>query len=99
MIIETIQDKIRHRQYAFSDHAVKRMIRRRIVRHEVEDAILVGEIIEEYPDDKYSPSCLIYGKTITGKDLHIQVSLPPDIVIITTYEPDTEEWINGKVRR
>jgi hypothetical protein len=25
----------------------------------IKEAILIGEIIEEYPDDKYSPSCLI----------------------------------------
>lgn len=75
------------------------MIKRSIDRHEVEEAILSGEIIEEYPDDKYSPSCLIYGKTENGRDLHVQISLPPTVVVITTYEPDSAEWINGKIRR
>jgi hypothetical protein len=70
-----------------------------IDRREVEEAILKGEIIEEYPDDKYSPSCLIYGKTKEGRDLHVQVSLPPVVVVITTYEPDPEEWIGCKTRR
>lgn len=65
----------------------------------VEEAILSGEIIEEYPDDKYSPSGLIYGKTENGRDLHVQISLPPTVVVITTYEPDSAEWINGKIRR
>jgi hypothetical protein len=60
---------------------------------------LKGEIIEEYPDDKYSPSCLIYGQTNKGKNLHVQISLPPAVVVITTYEPDPEEWVNGKIRR
>jgi hypothetical protein len=57
--IKEIQSKIQKREYRFSDHAVKRMIKREIERYEVEDAIIKGEIIEEYPDDKYSPSCLI----------------------------------------
>jgi hypothetical protein len=57
------------------------------------------EIIEEYPDDKYFPSCLIYGKTWKGRDLHVQISLPPLVVVITTYEPDPEEWIGFKIRR
>lgn len=35
--------------------AVKRMIKRSIDRYEVEESVLSGEIIEEYPDDKYSP--------------------------------------------
>ena len=47
------------------------MIDKSIDRHDVEEAILGGEIIEEYPGDKYSPSCLIYGKTRKGRDLHV----------------------------
>ena len=99
MTLKDIQDKIKSADYTFSDHAVKRMIKRDILRHEVEEAIYHGEIIEEYPDDKYSPSCLIYGKTVDGRDLHVQVSLPPVVVIVTAYEPDMEEWINFRIRR
>jgi hypothetical protein len=29
-----------------------------IDRSDIEEAIMSGEIIEEYPDDKYSPSCV-----------------------------------------
>jgi hypothetical protein len=99
MTIKGIQDKIKRGEYQFSDHSVKRMIKRSIDRHEVEEVILRGEIIEEYPDDKYSPSCLIYGQTSKGRNLHVQISLPPAVVVITTYEPDPEEWVNCKIRR
>lgn len=99
MPINLIKDKILEGEYRFSEHAVKKMIKRLIERFEVEDAIINGEIIEEYPDDKYSPSCLIYGKTRNGRDLHIQASLPPAVVVITAYEPDPSEWINCRIRR
>ena len=99
MKIKTIQDKILRGDYRISDHAVKRMIKRSIDRAEIEETVLAGEIIEEYPDDKYSPSCLICGKTNNGRDLHVQLSLPPSVVIITVYDPDPEEWINAKIRR
>jgi Domain of unknown function (DUF4258) len=99
MTLDGIQDKIKEGQYRFSDHAVKRMIRRSISRQEVETVISEGEIIEEYPLDKFSPSCLVYGKTETGRNLHIQISLPPDVVVITAYEPDPQEWIDGRYRR
>lgn len=99
MDLKGIQDKIKEGDYRFSDHAVKRMIKRSINRHEVEDTILSGEIIEEYPKDKYFPSCLIYGKTAKGEDLHVQISLPPLVVVITTYKPDPDEWISPKIRR
>ena len=75
------------------------MIQRSIERHEVDESILNGEIIEDYPDDKYSPSCLIYGKTIDGRSIHVQVSYPPKVVVVTLYEPDSEEWIDGRIRR
>ena len=99
MKIKPIQDKIINRDYRISDHAVKRMIKWSIDRAEIEETVLAGETIEEYPDDKYSPSCLIYGKTDTGRDLHVQLSLPSSVVIITVYDPDPEEWINCKIRR
>ena len=99
MKIEGIRDKISIGEYRFSDHAVKRMIKRSIDRMEIVETVLSGEIIEEYPDDKYSPSCLIYGKTKAGRNLHVQISLPPSVVIITAYEPDETEWIDYKVRR
>lgn len=99
MTIQGIQDKIRNKEYGFSEHAVKRMIKRAISRQEVEEAVLGGEIIEEYPEDKYSPSCLVYGKTGKGRDLHVQVSLPPVVEIITAYDPDPKEWIDFKIRR
>jgi len=75
------------------------MIKRKVTRQEVEAVILAGQIIEEYPDDKYTPSCLVCGKTKQGRDLHVQVSFPPTVVIITAYDPDPEEWVDCKVRR
>jgi hypothetical protein len=99
MTIRNIQDKIKKGQYRFSDHAVKRMIEKSVDRREIEEAILTGEIIEEYPHDKYSPSCLIYGKTQTARELHVQLSYPPTVVVITVYEPDPREWKDGKIRR
>lgn len=97
--ISEIKEKISKKEYHFTDHAVKRMIQRSVKRIEVEEAIMHGEIIEEYPDDKYSPSCLIYGKTRKGRDLHIQISFPPRVVIVTLYEPNSEEWIDQRTRR
>jgi hypothetical protein len=99
METEGIRVKIDRGEYRFSDHALKRMIKRSIDRIETEEAVLSGEIIEEYPDDKYSPSCLIYGKTKAGRNLHVQVSLHPSVVVITVYEPDETEWIDYRIRR
>ena len=59
------------------------------------------EIIEDYLDDKYSPSSLLLGFTQGDRALHIQVSRMESntIKIITLYEPDDREWIDYRSRR
>lgn len=42
---------------------------------------------------------LSIGKTRNGRDLHVQASLPPSVVIITAYEPDPSEWVDYRIRR
>jgi hypothetical protein len=99
MDMQAIQDQIRSRVYYWRQHAIQRSIARAITEEEVVEVLLSGEIIEAYPNDKYGPSCLILGKTRTGRPLHIQCSLPPTVWIITLYEPDPKEWIDFRRRR
>lgn len=97
-----IRDKILRRQYEFSRHALDQSIIRDISVPEVEQAISNrSEVIEDYPDDKYGPSCLILGFTDAGRPLHVQCSYPsrPLIKIITLYEPDPERWVDRRIRR
>jgi hypothetical protein len=101
-IIDEIRIKFKKRQYEFSKHAVDQSIIRDISVAEVEDAIANrSEVIEDYPDDKYGPSCLILGYTKASRPLHIQCSYPsrPIIKIITLYEPDADLWIDYRARR
>lgn len=83
---------IRQKAYLLTAHASDRAAQRGIVSREIEEGILAGEVIEDYPDDKYGPSCLIMGKTTAGKTLHVQVSYPPGVKVITVYAPSLEEW-------
>ncbi|WKZ17514.1 MAG: DUF4258 domain-containing protein [Candidatus Jettenia sp. CY-1] len=100
-MINEIVEKIRRGFYEYSQHAVDQSIVRMISTKEVREAIEYGKIIENYPDDKYGPSCLIYGKTTHGRPIHIHCSYPtrPLIKIITVYEPDPALWINFEIRR
>jgi hypothetical protein len=41
MIIDKIRANVRNGRYNFSDHAVKRMIKREIDRHEIEEALFI----------------------------------------------------------
>lgn len=100
-MIEQIRAKIRARQFELSKHAVDQSILRRVSVQELREAIANGEIIEDYPDDKYGPSCLILGFTRAGRPLHVQCSYSsrPLLKIITLYEPDPTRWIDFRVRR
>ncbi len=72
-IIEGIRANFERRQYEFSKYAVDQSVIRDIAVAEVEDAISgQSEIIEDYPDDKYGPSCIILGFTKAGRPLHVQ---------------------------
>lgn len=95
-----IQEKFSLNLFEFSKHAADRMILRHITVIEIRETIQSGEIIEDYPEDKYGPSCLILGQTHHDRFLHIQCSYPsrPFVKVITVYEPDPQEWINFKVR-
>ena len=99
MEIAEIRKTFIEKRFRYTKHGVEQRINRHISSEEIEQAITNGEIIEDYPSDKYGPSCLIYGKTKQGKALHIQIALLPIISIVTVYEPNPEEWINNKIRR
>ena len=71
MDIQPIIELVRRRTYYWRQHAIQRGIERAIRDEEVVEALLNGEIIEEYPEDKYGPSYLVLGRTSAGRLLHV----------------------------
>lgn len=101
-LLDDIQRKIAARQYEFTKHAVDQAIIRCISVAELEEAVLNrSAVVEDYPEDKYGPSCLILGFTNGGRPLHIQCSYPsrPMVKVVTVYEPDPALWIDCRIRR
>ena len=100
-MIEDIRAKFARDDFEFSKHATDQSILRNISVQEIREAVNIGEVIEDYPEDKYGPSCLIFGFTQAKRPIHAQCSYPlrPTIKMVTVYEPDAAEWINFKVRR
>ena len=92
-MIQNIRNRIEVKDYRFTLHAFERCVERSISPEEVKYIILSGEIVEDYPEDKYGPSCLIYGVTKKGRILHLQCSIDP-IWVITAYDPtlNPDEW-------
>jgi hypothetical protein len=99
--IVEIRRKFTEEKFEFSKHALDQSILRKIRVQEIREAIAHGQIIEDYPDDKYGASCLILGYTTVQRPIHIQCSYPtrPLIKIITVYEPDSRRWHNQFTQR
>ena len=98
--MDEVRDKIFTDQFELSKHAVDQSITRRIGMQELRDAVAAGEVIEDYPNDKYGPSCLVFGTTSAGRPLHVQCTYPSrtPVRMITLYEPAPDRWIDFKRR-
>lgn len=97
-IIKAIQgNKIR-----ITDHADEEAHSDYLSFDEIFISVVQGEIIEEYPDDKPYPSCLIYGLSFRNKPIHSVWAYNSEnqwAVLITVYKPDPKRWIDWKQRR
>lgn len=100
--IQQIAESINAKAFRVSDHADEEAYNDSLTFDEIYAAVRGGEIIEQYPDDKPYPSCLIYGKNKNSEPIHSVWAYNIETkasVLITVYRPDPERWIDGKQRR
>lgn len=99
--IETIRAELAVGQFDFTQHAFKRAVERNISAEDIQQAGAVAHVIENYPDDKYTPSLLLLGFTKLRRPLHLQVSCAdtPLVRLITVYEPNEAEWSQNYTQR
>ena len=102
MPLKKIREAVKSRRIEWKKHALKRLFERGIKRQDVFDAMLSGEIIETYTEDKPLPSYLISGIG-GGKPLHTVLALDEKketVFIITVYIPSSLQWESDwKTRR
>lgn len=88
--IESLKQAVVAGTLIWSRHALERILKRGISRAQVLDALITGEIIEEYPQDYPWPSALFLGWN-GDQPLHVVAALNPEenmVAIITAYQPD-----------
>lgn len=56
-----IQERVRKNEYLYTFHADEERRNEGLSIAEVEEALLNGRILEDYPNDPRGPSCLVYG--------------------------------------
>ncbi len=80
-------------------HALQRMVERGIREEDVARVISEGKEIESYPQDQPYPSRLLLG-WVERRPIHVVAATAEhEIIIVTVYEPDPNQWEPGFERR
>ncbi|MCP4112177.1 MAG: DUF4258 domain-containing protein [Desulfobacteraceae bacterium] len=101
MKIDDIIDAIRNNRIRITNHADEEAEADNLSFDEIFFSVFQGEIIEDYPNDKPYPSCLVYGNTFAGSPVHSVWAYNTEnrwAVLITVYRPDQDRWINWRQR-
>jgi len=89
-----IQERVRRRQLFWTYHVNMRLKQRFISRAAIIGAVDRYEVIEEYPQDKYLPSYLVFARH-GGEVFHILFATDvggDNVRVVTAYHPATDEW-------
>ena len=98
MDIAVIKAKVRANEFLFSDHAVEEAAEETIDIIEIKNAILNGEILEQYADTGRGESCLILG-FVNQRPIHAVCGWRREkVVIITVYIPKPPKFISARTR-
>ena len=104
-MLREIQTCFRSERILFTKHARDEMEDEKfgeIKEREVFEVVQGGKVIENYPKDEPYPSCLISGRTFEDRPLHVLCAYTKDeetAIIITTYQPDPDRWIDFERRK
>ncbi len=92
--VSFIQSCARRGRLLWTYHVNMRLAKRFIAR----DTILKGaasyELVEAYPDDKYLPSYLVFGR-LGPETFHVLFATDvagDNVRVVTAYRPDPGEW-------
>jgi uncharacterized protein DUF4258 len=90
--IDQLRGVARQGRLEWQRHALERMVERGITRAEVQEVLLGGERIEDYPGDRPLPSGLFLS-WVRGRTLRLVAAFDMvnrTVAIMTAYEPTLE---------
>lgn len=97
MDIETIRTQVRAKHYLIYDHALTEAFKDGLSVQDILYVLLNGDIIENYAERQ---RCLVYAHLPDSIPVHVVVDYArSDLEIVTTYIPDSREWIRFKIRK
>jgi hypothetical protein len=97
--LAAIREAIRREGVQPSRHAAQELLADDLTRAQVTAALLgPAEILEDYPTYHKDPCCLVLCWVETAP-IHLVVSYPPRVTLITVYRPDPTRWTADFRRR
>lgn len=98
MTIDEIKEKVEKNQYEYTLHAEIERRADDLTFYQIEEAILAGDILEQYPDDGRGESCLLVGFS-ENIPIHVVCGGRGDkVVIITVYVPKPPKFVDPWTR-
>ncbi len=99
MEIQAIKQLVRNGKFVLSAHADQEAADEGIAIAEIRDALLNGEILEQYPDTGRGESCLVLGFA-NDKPIHAVCGwYRESIAIVTVYIPKSPKFDDPWTRR
>jgi len=92
-IAERLSQQAATGQFRVTAHAHQEMVEDDVQLDDVVDVLRRATVIENYPDHRRGPCCLVCGEDHSGRHLHVVCTTALDLaVIITVYEPTLPKW-------
>jgi len=99
-ILEDIHRQVLGDQTRLTLHAHQEMVAEWFSLEDVYNGLLHGVILENYPEHRRGPCCLVAGTTTVGRPIHIVCTTSLSLLmIITVYEPLPPKWATPETRR
>ena len=96
---DRIRQSVLRSEVLLSRHGYEAALEDDVSIDEIREALISGMILEDYPEDQRGASCLMYGKTSSGRDLHVVVTKEVSpVLVITVYEPKPPAWMTPEER-
>lgn len=93
-IVDRIRRCFERGDVFFSVHARQEMAEEGIETDELGAAVATAELLEDYPEHRRGPCCLLVGTTRTGRSLHVVCTTDlASVIVITVYEPTPPRWV------
>ena len=91
--LKLIRGGVKEGYYFITQHAEIEAVEEDVTEEDIKEAVLSGQVVENYPEHRRGPCCLISGSTRKGRLIHIVCTTKKPVTIITVYEPKPPKWI------